>query len=51
MTRKRSCVVREEADGAGPVMVPRYRPTSLMVWSKSDSAFFVPKAQSESDLF
>jgi hypothetical protein len=28
MTRKRSCVVREEADGAGPAMVPRQRPTS-----------------------
>ena len=28
MTRKRSCVVREEAAGAGPAMVPRHRPTS-----------------------
>jgi hypothetical protein len=34
MTRKRSCVVREEADGAGPAMVPRHRPTSLKVCSK-----------------
>ena len=31
MTRKRSCVVREEADGAGPAMAPRHRPTSLKV--------------------
>ncbi|WP_371873847.1 transposase family protein [Dictyobacter arantiisoli] len=28
MTWKRSCVVREGADGTGPAMVPRQRPTS-----------------------
>jgi hypothetical protein len=36
MTRKRSCVVREEADGAGPAMVPRQRPTSLMASLKKE---------------
>ena len=34
MTRKRSCVVREEADGAGPAMVPRHRPTSCRMSSE-----------------
>ena len=29
MTRKRSCVVREGADGTEPAMVPCQRPTSL----------------------
>jgi hypothetical protein len=34
MTRKWSCVVREEADGAGPAMVPRQRPTSLTMYKE-----------------
>jgi hypothetical protein len=37
MTRKRSCVVREEADGAGPAMVPRHRPTSLTTFAMASS--------------